>query len=46
MNRLYIVEGRHSMTGAVADHRLRMRPSEVRQFAEDLARELKLLAPA
>lgn len=40
MNRLYIVEGRHSMTGAVADHRLRMRPSEVRQFAEDLASEL------
>jgi molybdopterin-containing oxidoreductase family iron-sulfur binding subunit len=45
MNRLYIVEGRHSMTGAVADHRLRMRPSEVRQFAEDLARELRLLSP-
>jgi molybdopterin-containing oxidoreductase family iron-sulfur binding subunit len=43
MNRLYVVEGRHSMTGAVADHRLRMAPSEVRQFAEDLARELRLL---
>jgi len=42
MNRLYIVEGRHSMTGAVADHRLRMAPSRVRQFAEDLARELRL----
>jgi molybdopterin-containing oxidoreductase family iron-sulfur binding subunit len=45
MNRLYIVEGRHSMTGAVADHRLRMAPGEVRQFAEDLARELRLLGP-
>ena len=43
MNRLYIVEGRHSMTGAVADHRIRMAPSEVRQFAEDLARELRLV---
>jgi MoCo/4Fe-4S cofactor protein with predicted Tat translocation signal len=43
MNRLYAVESRHSMTGAMADHRLRLRPSDVRRFAEDLARALGAL---
>ncbi len=43
MNRLYAVESRFSMTGAAADHRLRLRPSEVRRFGEDLARALGAL---
>ena len=37
MSRLYSVEGQFSLTGANADHRLRMKGSEVRQFAADLA---------
>ncbi len=37
MNRLYAVESQFSLTGANADHRLRMKGSDVRQFASDLA---------
>lgn len=37
MNRLYAVESQFSLTGANADHRLRMKGSDVRQFAADLA---------
>jgi molybdopterin-containing oxidoreductase family iron-sulfur binding subunit len=37
MNRLYAVESQFSLTGANADHRLRMRGGEVKQFAQDLA---------
>ena len=37
MNRLYAVESQFSITGANADHRLRMQVSEVKQFAADLA---------
>jgi MoCo/4Fe-4S cofactor protein with predicted Tat translocation signal len=37
MNRLYAVESNYSITGAMADHRLRMRLSEVKAFAVDLA---------
>ncbi len=37
MNRLYAVESQFSLTGANADHRLRMRGADVRQFAQDLA---------
>ena len=33
MNRLYAVESQFSLTGANADHRLRMKGSECRQFA-------------
>jgi len=43
MNRLYIVESQLSVTGAMADHRLRSRAAEVAEFAADLARELGLL---
>ncbi|MEO8050807.1 MAG: TAT-variant-translocated molybdopterin oxidoreductase [Acidobacteriota bacterium] len=40
MNRLYTVESQFSLTGANADHRLRMKGSDVRQFASDLAAAL------
>ncbi|HXN42228.1 MAG TPA: TAT-variant-translocated molybdopterin oxidoreductase [Myxococcaceae bacterium] len=40
MNRLYAIESTLSITGTVADHRLRMRPSEIQSFALGLAAEL------
>jgi molybdopterin-containing oxidoreductase family iron-sulfur binding subunit len=42
MNRLYVVESQFSVTGAMADHRLRMRAGDIADFAADLARELGL----
>ncbi len=42
MNRLYVIESQYSVTGAMADHRLRMRSSEIRGFVADLAAELKV----
>ena len=36
LNRLYSVESRHSLTGMNADHRLRLRSSEIAGFASDL----------
>jgi len=51
MNRMYLVESRFSITGAMADHRLRIKSGEVLQFASDLAVEvgaktaLKVLKP-
>jgi MoCo/4Fe-4S cofactor protein with predicted Tat translocation signal len=39
-NRLYAVESQFSLTGANADHRLRMRSGEVKRFAMDLASAL------
>jgi molybdopterin-containing oxidoreductase family iron-sulfur binding subunit len=36
MNRLYVVESQFSLTGANADHRLRMRTSDIPQFAQAL----------
>ena len=36
MNRLYAVESQYSITGANADHRLRMRTCEIPGFAADL----------
>ncbi len=44
MNRLYAVESQFSLTGANADHRLRMKGSDVRQFASDLAAALGAMA--
>jgi len=38
MNRLYVVESRYSLTGGVADHRLRLAASQVRDYAVALAR--------
>ena len=40
MNRLYVVEATPSNTGAMADHRLPLRPSEVEAFARALAAAL------
>jgi molybdopterin-containing oxidoreductase family iron-sulfur binding subunit len=40
MSRLYVAEAHLSVTGAVADHRLRMKPSQVLAFARGVARHL------
>jgi molybdopterin-containing oxidoreductase family iron-sulfur binding subunit len=40
LNRLYVVESSVSLTGASADHRLPIRPSEIYHFALALAQEL------
>ena len=40
MNRLYVVESALSITGASADHRLRLKSREIAAFAAALAREL------
>ncbi len=37
LNRLYAVESNYTLTGAAADHRLRMRGGDVQAFARDLA---------
>jgi molybdopterin-containing oxidoreductase family iron-sulfur binding subunit len=46
MNRLYVVESTPSNTGAMADHRLPMRASEVESFASALAVRLGVAAGA
>ncbi len=40
MNRLYAVEATPTNTGAMADHRLRLRASEIEGFVRELARQL------
>jgi MoCo/4Fe-4S cofactor protein with predicted Tat translocation signal len=40
MNRLYAVEANYSVTGGTADHRLRVKPSQVHFFARALVAEL------
>src|SRR5712664_121905 len=46
MNRLYAIESTPTNTGAMADHRLRMRASDIESFARALARELGVSAVA
>jgi MoCo/4Fe-4S cofactor protein with predicted Tat translocation signal len=40
MNRLYVVENRFTLTGAMADHRLRCPASQIAAFAHALARKV------
>jgi molybdopterin-containing oxidoreductase family iron-sulfur binding subunit len=40
MNRLYVVENRYTITGGMADHRLRLPASQIGAFARALAGEL------
>src|SRR5437867_3125332 len=40
MNRLYVVENRFTLTGAMADHRLRCPASQIRAFAHALAAKI------
>jgi len=44
MNRLYTVESRYTLTGGMADHRLRMPSSQIGTVAAALAREIQTLA--
>jgi molybdopterin-containing oxidoreductase family iron-sulfur binding subunit len=46
MNRLYVVETAPSNTGAMADHRLPLRPSEIGEFALGVARGLGIAVRA
>ncbi len=40
MNRLYVVENRYTVTGGMADHRLRVQASQIGAFALALAEEI------
>ncbi len=46
MNRLYAVESRPTSTGGMADHRLRMRASEIESFVRTLAKQLGVAVAA
>jgi MoCo/4Fe-4S cofactor protein with predicted Tat translocation signal len=39
MNRLYVIESSVTLTGAAADHRIAMRPSEIQRFVRALGSE-------
>jgi len=43
MNRLYVVESNFSVTGGMADHRLRLQAKRIGQFTQALAAELSAL---
>ena len=45
MNRVYQVEAAFSLTGGMADHRLRVAPSQVSKVAVAVAKEVQKLAP-
>ena len=45
INRLYVAESRFSVTGAMADHRLRVTPAEIEGIAVALAGEFGLFTP-
>jgi molybdopterin-containing oxidoreductase family iron-sulfur binding subunit len=42
MNRLYVIEATPSVTGAMADHRMALRPSEIPNFAAAVAAKIGL----
>ncbi|MBI2687660.1 MAG: TAT-variant-translocated molybdopterin oxidoreductase [Acidobacteria bacterium] len=44
VNRLYAIEPNFTLTGIMADNRLRIKPSDVQNFVFDLARELGAIA--
>ena len=44
MNRLYVIESTPSITGAMADHRLPLRPSMIAAFARAVAQALGVIA--
>jgi len=44
LSRLYAIESNFTITGAMADNRLRIKPSDVQNFVFDLARELGVIA--
>ena len=43
MSRLYVVEGGYTTTGAAADARLAMRPSQMKSFLSELGRRVKAI---
>ena len=43
MNRLYVAETHYSSTGGLADHRVRLKPSEVGAFLRTLGEQIALL---